>query len=414
MATTRGLITNQRRIIADDVSFDVWVPAGYTDERAEWPPQQFDDRDSRLALLTDLWERGLGPNDDMGPSPVVWNAYSAHAQRTANFLLLSEPTVGGTVPLEAELDVVPTPGETNDLADVCFDAIRDLIVYGGCVLLSVDGAIVAASPTTWYPVDDGTAIIAQPWESNDDRQPGRITLSVVDPESGLITTEVRHYDGSRLGPLVEEGETLLGGLEVVARDPRRGIWGRSKLIEMHSVVTECSRRLSRNSRIFDLFSAPMPVFRQSDADADARFGVPVDADAATRQRAILAGQLDLLAEDSIHLPDNVVDIAWLQPSVQGTSYALSHVTDLRELIRDITGLPDLTGQTLSGEALKRLHIHWYAETSSLQNSLRLALERLGGFLLDWPHVFDAGIFTDRASPPPGPASMMPQGELIAV
>ena len=407
--TTASLIRSRRPKVLDDVSWDVWVLPRDLEGRAQWPPEQFRVRDTRIDLLTDLWRGGLGPATDLGPSPVRLNPFKAYSTRLANFLLLSEPMAMGEIPEEAVVESIPTPGEVNDLVDVAHDCLIDLSRFGGCVLLRVDGALAVPSPATWYPHMDGSTILSRPWATGEsgDGEIDRLDLTVI--ADGMGRVETRWYsDQGTLGDVLEVMDLGPCEIEVVARDPREGIWGSAKYLEMWSIAYEVNRRLSRNSRLFDLFSGPIPVFQQSDVDTDVRFGVDADDDAAERQRKVLEGQLGILSEDSLHLPDSVLSVSYLQPNVQGTSYALTQVTDLREMLREMTGLPDLTGQTLSGEALKRLHIHFYAETRALQNSLRLAMERLLGEQIDWPHVFDGGLFAGPDPAMPGAVDSNPE------
>ena len=100
----------------------------------------------------------------------------------------------------------------------------------------------------------------------------------------------------------------------------------------------------------------------------------------------------MIQEDTIHLPDNLLDISFLQPNVQGATYALTQVTDLREQLREMTGLPDLTGSTLSGEALKRINLHFFVESRTMLNAIRETLEQLLGEPIRWLHPFDTDLF----------------------
>ena len=117
---------------------------------------------------------------------------------------------------------------------------------------------------------------------------------------------------------------------------------------MYSAVVEIARRYSKNSRVLDLFTAPTPVFRSSDADARTRFNVAKrqtrDAEA---QRKILEGQVGMLEEDTFHLPDDLLDVQYLQPIVTGVDQAMKQVEMMMQSLRDMAGLPNLQGQTLS-------------------------------------------------------------------
>ena len=187
-----------------------------------------------------------------------------------------------------------------------------------------------------------------------------------------------------------------GSIEVIPRDPRNGIWGTSKYIELFSPIQEISRRYSENSRVLDLYTKPIPVFKESNLDSDRRWGVDPDDTAMQRQEKILEGQSGMIAEETMHLPDDLLDVSYLQPAAEGVQYSLEQINSLSEMIRDLAGLPNLQGQTLSGEALKRIYIHFYAETKATQNAVRLAMERLTGQTVEWPHLFDTSAFGDTA------------------
>ena len=175
------------------------------------------------------------------------------------------------------------------------------------------------------------------------------------------------------------------------------MWGTPKYEDMYSAVVEVSRRYSKNSRVLDLFTAPTPVFRSSDADARTRFNVEASDSDAEAQRKILEGQVGMLEEDTFHLPDDLLDVQYLQPIVTGVDQAMKQVEMMMQSLRDQAGLPNLQGQTLSGEVLKRLFVHWFAESSQMQGSLSLAAERLLGVPVVWPHPFDTSLFFSKTA-----------------
>ena len=402
--STSDLVLSPAPVVLDDVSWDVWALDSDIEEGAVWPPRQFRARDGRLALLRSLWEGGFGPDESLGPNRVGPNPFSQYSTRLANFLLLSEPTVAGEVPDEADVPMLPTPGETNDLVDVAHDALINLTRDGGCVLLLIDGALAVPDSATWYPLAGGGDVLARLWSDpagrdGEDGALNRLDLTVI--RDGMAERTTHEYDGERIGSPVGAPEMWAAEIEIVARDPRRGIWGTTAYIAMFSAAYEIARRLSRNSRVLDLYSGPMPVITESLRDAERRFDIPPDTTAAQRDRMILEGQLGMLAEDSIHLPDATMGVTFLQPHVQGASYALQQVTDLRAMLREITGLPDLTGTPLSGRALIQIHLHFYAESSPLQAQLRRAMERLLGVMIDWPHPFDTDMFDAPTGASPG-------------
>lgn len=397
--------------LLDDVSWDVFVtdadiaPSGST----RWPPERFRRRQKRIADLRTLWQGGWPAGVSLGGNLVTPPMFPSYSQRLANLLLMSEPTSPAMVVADAE--TWPAVGQRNELHDICHDGIVDLTRFGGVVLVRIGDEVVVADPAGWFPFRDGAHLVSRTYYDEGDEpvgstatEPNRIELTIV--EDGMVETRVHRYQPDRIGELVDVDDVVEGAIEVIPREPRigSGLWGRAKYLDMYSMVLEIARRYSRNSRTFDLHARPVPVFQESDLDARARFDVDPDADDDEAQRKILEGQLGILEEDTIHLPDNILAIKYLQPNVQGATYALAQVTDLREQLRDVTGLPDLTGQTVSGDALKRLFVHWYAESLTLQNEYRLGLERLLGAEVEWPHIFDTDIFAAPMQPPSQPAA----------
>ena len=64
---------------------------------------------------------------------------------------------------------------------------------------------------------------------------------------------------------------------------------------------------------------------------------------------------------------------------------------MKESIQSLTGLPSLAGPHQpppSGEALKRVLLHFYAETLAMQNNIRAAFERILGVPVEWRHIFE--------------------------
>ncbi|MCY4058460.1 MAG: hypothetical protein OXG44_10705 [Gammaproteobacteria bacterium] len=398
----------------DNIDYDLFVEDGDLAPGKEWPPLRFDRRDQRFADL-DLLRAGLWPSGvDLGDSPVSVNVFSAYAIRLANLLLMSEPEADASV--EPDPSLTARVGLRNPFIDVCYDVLYDMVSFGGAVMVRIGSGIAVADPKGWYPGADGSHYLTETEldAAAPDASPDRhnvLLARIVDPQSETMTVQRYQWHDGTLGPMLSSEDAGDVTIEIVPRSPRRGVWGTSKFTLMYSPALEISRRYSRNSQILNLYSGPIPVFTQADVDARVRFGVlPSDSETEAQQK-ILKGQLGIVSEETISIPDSQMSISYLQPNVQGTNYALTQVTDLREHIRDVTGLPDLTGQTVSGDALKRLFIHFYAETSALQNDVRLALERLLDTTVVWPHIFDSDMFSAPAlGPPDQPADPDPNPE----
>ena len=396
--------------LTDTVDWDQQLTEADLEEGQQWPPPRFRARLDRLDLLYGLWA-GVWPVDiDLGSFPVSVNTFQAYSTRLGNLLLSSEPETTAPIMSAMAPDALRPLGQENMLIDVCQDALTDLVRYGGAVIARVNDTVIVPDARSYLPGEDGESYFARlltdPTRDVDDTGEPNM-LEITSAGFGVSRRYVWNGRGDgTLGAMIDTQDIGVLEVEVIPRPPIQGTWGTSKYVAMYQPTLEIARRYSRNSRIFHLYSGPVPVFTESDVDARVRFNVNPGDDEAEARKKIQSGQLEILEGDSIHLPDNIMGISYLQPNVQGTSYALAQVTDLREHIRDVTGLPDLTGQTVSGDALKRLFVHFYAETAAMQRRLRLALERLLGAPVEWPHIFDTDIFgTPAMSPPSQPAAV---------
>ena len=360
------------------------VPRAAFDAGQSFPPMATSRRDEVWGLLGGMMRGELPPGLlGQGERRVFWNGARFNVGRLVA-LLLAEP---------------PVTASGTDLSEVAGDMISDMEVFGGAVAVLEDGVVRAHDPRLWWPLTDGSGLVAMPWTDAEDGSwslgHNRLDVLVADapdePGAAFGEAWTASLEGDTIGPVIASDEPE-AAIEVVRRRPAEGLWGSSRVREMWDLVIEIARRYTRNSVILDRYSGPIPVFRSSPLDAAARFGVRPGEDDAQRQRRILEGQLGMIREDTIHLPDNLLDISFLQPNVQGATYALTQVTDLREQVRELTGLPDLSGATLSGEALKRINLHFFVESRTMLNSIRRTLERLLGEPVNWEHPFDTDLF----------------------
>ena len=71
--------------------------------------------------------------------------------------------------------------------------------------------------------------------------------------------------------------------------------------------------------------------------------------------------------------------------------SLAQVAEMKEAVQMLTGLPTLTGASMpSGEALKRVFLHFYSESAAMQIDLQAAISLLLGVEVEWEHIFDHG------------------------
>lgn len=372
--------------LIDDVSFDVYLRIEDLDENREFPPGRFAARDGRLDRLRNLWQGDFSDELALTGQRVEPNLFRRYSQQIANLLTMIPPT---GAPDGLRLD------------NVLYDGIVDMTRYGAAVLY-YGAELDVVDPGDWYPTRDGGHVIVREYVSDqaDTPRPDRLEALIISPD-GAETRRVYEWDMGRLGSALpaeaDDDEPLEASVLVVPREPRQGIWGTSKYLDIHPAAIEISRRLSRNSRILDMFAAPIPAFRESQFDAEQRFGVPADDPADDRRQKIAEGYLGMLVDEVVHLPADILDMFYLQPATEGVAQALAQVAAVVEDYRDAAGIPNLQGQTLSGEALKRRFVFFYAETRGLGRTLIDGVNRLTGLSAEWEHVFDSDLIFDTSA-----------------
>ena len=359
--------------LIDKVDFNVYCTDADIGENRPFPPARFRDRDSRLSSLFRLWQGDLSEYSIKSASSVSVNYFHQYSTKLANLLLMS--------PIEA--------GDVN-LRDAVYDAIVDMTRYGGAILSWDSDRLQALEPTTWYPMPDGDVFI-RPYVTVDaiDSRANAVALTIIG-DTGSAEERVYTYSGGQLGKQTGSRKLPDTLLRVVPRLPTIGIWGTAKYVELCGPAVEIARRLSKNSRLLDLYTGPVPVFKSAELDINARFGVTATDDDAEARRKVLEGQVGDLEEETMHLPDTLTNVSFLQPSTEGVLNSLAQVDQLKEALQSLTGLPALTGlqHEYSGEALKRIFLHFYAESAAVQGDLLEALIELLGVQVVWKHIFD--------------------------
>ncbi len=374
----------------DRINFDVLLGPNDIGPSKPFPHPRFYRRDARFRELERMWNGDFSDFRDIplfdGKAPVQVNYFAGYSTRIANMMTMSEPT--------------------NVAVDVAYDSVIDMTRYGGCVLYSLGGELHVADPLTWYPGNDFDSLVV-PYTSNESHDDRPDMVTVWDFAGGQVQETIYAYDGgltptaANIGKVIEETRSLGDGeLLVVPRKPKQGrLWGYSKYLEMWSIIVEIANRYTRNSRVLDLNGRPIPVINYSDVDAEAVFDDDDhewNRESGSTIEKIAEGNVDFLKREVVTLPDGARDFDFKQPNVSGVQVSLEQIEDLRDVLRQITGLPSLSGefQPPSGEALKREFLPLYAETSSMQNDLVAAYEELG-FPTEWMHIFDMFEMQDR-------------------
>ncbi len=381
--------------LTEPVDFDVYLTAADID--GTFPPTRFRDRDRRLHLLNALWRGDLGA---WGIPPTAGlNYFHAYSTKLANLLLMSPPLVGtpdaGSAEEPTEMIDEQVSDERLNLSDVAYDGLIDMTRYGLAALAVVDNQVEVIDPLTIYPDASGGWWSVHPYISSSAQspEPDRARVKYYGAGSGI--EQDREYSRGQVGTVLAERVFLTTGIVTVQRTPRIGIWGTATYTEIAAPIIEINRRAAKNSDLLDQYSGPIAVQEMSDVDAEARWPAeqPRDPDAPTdaeRRAAIVRGVREDFAAGYIQQRDEVVGLSFLQPDVSGVMTSLAQVDEMRTAIQSLTGLPSLAGeyQPPSGEALKRMFLPFYAESSALQESMRLALEELFGEPVEWEHVFD--------------------------
>ena len=356
--------------LLDEISFDIYLGDGEIGEKVSFPPERFRLRDARLAALNKLWKGDF--SDYQIQYEVSVNYFHSYSTKLANLLLMSNPVAG---------DI--------EISQPAYDALVDMTRYGGAILGWDGETLRAYDPISWYPMIDGDVFV-RPFTSVEapDANFDAVNVLVV---SGDGSAESRTYDwqSGQIGGLRESESVGPIAVAVVPRSPTVGIWGTAKYAELCDPIIEIARRFSRNRRLLDLYSGPVPVFQASTPDAATKYGVPASDTEDERRDKILAGQSRELEGESLHLEDDVVGVSFLQPDVSGVMTSLAQVAEMKEAVQMLTGLPALTGASMpSGEALKRVFLHFYSESAAMQIDLQAAISQLLGVDVKWEHIFD--------------------------
>ena len=300
------------------------------------------------------------------------NYFHSYSTKLANLLLMSNPQAG---------DVA--------LSQPAYDALVDMTRYGGAILGWDGETLRAYDPISWYPMVDGDVFV-RPFTSEAAPDANYDAVNVLEvPRDGDAQSSTYDWQTGQIGGLrtAEAFETI--AVAVVPRSPTIGIWGTAKYAELCDPIIEIARRFSRNRRLLDLYSGPVPVFQASTPDAETRYGVAAGDTEDEKRQKILEGQIGSLEEETLFLPDELVGVSFLQPDVTGITVSLAQVAEMKEAVQMLTGLPTLTGASMpSGEALKRVFLHFYSESAAMQIDLQDAISQLLGVEVEWEHIFD--------------------------
>ena len=385
------------------VTFDLYaLPDEFIGGNRVWPPTRFDDRDARLAALTRLWQGDY--SDYLTNQAVPVSTFADYSTRLANLMLAAG---------------VESSDPGLELDSALYDAIVDYTRYGG-VLFHWTDRLTVRDPSGWYPLHDQARgdgdvfMTAFTSDSATSPEPDRLRVEVV-YGTGQSTESVyawgdAGYTGrvrGQIGGLLEERTLDPAEVVAVAAEPRVGIWGTSKYLSLTGPTVEAVRRLSENSKILDLFTGTKVLNRESRQQQIDRFDIDTTEDMDEQNLELRRKLGDEFDGDILNVDEDLRDVSFLQPQTGGVIHALQQVEMTRRYIADATGIPDQSGmaQPMSGEALKRQHLPWYAETSRMINRLAQAVADLTGTDVRWPHLFDSDLLAGPAEEDAGPGRM---------
>ena len=267
--------------LLDEVSFDIYLGDGEIGAGVSFPPERFRLRDARLAALNKLWKGDF--SDYQIQYEVSVNYFHSYSTKLANLLLMSNPIAG---------DV--------EISQPAYDALVDMTRYGGAVLGWDGETLRAYDPISWYPMMDADVFV-RPFTSVEAPDANHDAVNVLTAAS-TATRPPATYDwqSGQIGKLRESESVGPIAVALVPRTPTIGIWGTAKYAELCDPIIEIARRFSRNRRLLDLYSGPVPVFQSSVPDAATRYGAAATDTEDEKRRAILAGQIGELEEESLH------------------------------------------------------------------------------------------------------------------
>ena len=372
------------------VSFEQYITFDEISTTRIFPPPRFAARNTHLQNLDDIYEsdfRKFVAQSDQDLVAIPSGLSGAIIDDFVNIMLMSEP--------ECEYP----------LRQVAADAVRDMLTYGGAVVLSVfpiEGTpyLRIISPDCWYPAEDREGlIIFEPFTSVSATNPTPDRARITVLENGRLEERTVIWSGaSGTGTI---GDTLstetIGAAQAFysPRSPANGIWGESLFMSLAGPLFEITKRVSQNSRVLDKNVNPLLMYSAATGDAIEEFSDDTK-DAEEQQNDIIKGIEQLRKGDAAHINDNIQKLEYLEYT-GNMGASMEQLKMARELISNMTGLPgvfeSLGNAPASGRALMLQFIKFFANTSTLQKDLTEVLEMavnaiLPGATVVWPHVFE--------------------------
>ena len=346
--------------------FDLYLAERDLVAGASFPPERFRSRDTHLDTLDNIY-RG---------------DFRQFVEKPEDVMIPISPA-RRLVKVQVDLLMMSTPEAAYPLRTVAADAIRDMLVYGGAVIVvdqegdvdtleadiadeSMEPGVVniyTVSPLTWYPREQGGAALIRPFISEmggTDNLPDRCEITRLGENGEMIEVSEHHFDGvgvfGTIGPLIEERMSSRGGVLLSAASPQEDIWGESILLDLAAPLLELAKRFSQNSQILDANAKPSRVWHSSTDDAEDLFPLEDDdPDDVTQYQKIARGYAGRAEEGDVWLGDRTQKVSYLEFS-GNLPGSFEQIRSVREMIAQLSGLPaildSLVQASPSGVSLK--------------------------------------------------------------
>ena len=327
--------------------FDLYLSERDLVPGASFPPERFRSRDTHLDTLDNIY-RG---------------DFRQFVENPAEVMIPISPA-RRLVKVQVDLLMMSTPEAAYPLRTVAADAIRDMLVYGGAVIVvdqegevdtleadiadeSMEPGVVniyTVSPLTWYPREEGGAALLRPFISSQggtDNLADRVEITLLGEHGDMIEVREYHFDGvgvfGTIGPLIEERVASRGGVLLSATSPQEDIWGESIMLDLAAPLLELAKRYSQNSQILDKNAKPNRVWQAGTDDSIDMFASEDDDD-ETAYEKIAKGFGERAEKGDVWLGDRTQKVSYLEFS-GNLPGSFEQIQSVREMIAQLSGLP---------------------------------------------------------------------------
>ena len=376
----------------NSVSFDQFILPEDVAKGKTFPPARFNERNVRLNELKEIYDSNF-------------TRFVGSSNKEKELIKIPSGLSRSVVDTFVAIMMMSEPESEYPLRQLAADCIRDMLTYGGAVILAVspygeESYLQIVNPDSWYPMQDGNGmVIFEAYTS--------VNASTSMPDSARVTvlnnSILTRYDfawpgistSGQLGELREVEELGQGAQFISARSPAMGIWGESLLTDLAGPLFEITKRISQNSRVLDKNVNPLLMAAMSEGDAVQQFAAD-EEDPEEQKNAIVKGIVEAREEDAIRINRNLQKLDYLEYS-GNLDASMEQIELARELISNMTGLPgvmdSLDSNPASGRSLMLQFLPFFAATSAMQKDLTEVLaiavdEVMPGATVTWPHIFE--------------------------